>query len=104
MTVQVKPGARFRSAVCDCEVIVVKAPAGDLDLRCGGQEMLTPDATKPEGGSPGAGFDKGTLLGKRYTDAGATIEVLCTKPGPSSLSVGEELLEVKDAKPLPSSD
>jgi len=30
--------------------------------------------------------------------------VLCTKPGDGSLSVGDEPLQVKEAKPLPASD
>ena len=31
-----KPGTRLASAVCETEVVVVKAPAADVDLRCGG--------------------------------------------------------------------
>jgi hypothetical protein len=50
------------------------------------------------------GFDKGTALGKRYTDDDGTLEVLCTKAGPSSLSLGDAPLDIKEAKPLPSSD
>jgi hypothetical protein len=103
--VEIKAGTRLRSAVCDAEVIVVKAPGGEVDLRAGGAPMLPIDAERPGGdGGPAAGFDKGVLLGKRYTDDAGTLEILCTKPGPSSLSVGEEPLGVKEAKPLPSSD
>jgi hypothetical protein len=32
------------------------------------------------------------------------LEVLCTKAGDGGLSVGDQVLPVKDAKPLPSSD
>jgi hypothetical protein len=32
------------------------------------------------------------------------LEILVTKAGVGSLSIGDELLEVKAAKPLPSSD
>lgn len=105
---EIKAGTRLRSAVCDAEVIVVKAPGGDVDLRAGGQPMVAIDAERPAGGAgaagPEAGFDKGTLLGKRYTDDAGTLEILCTKAGPSSLSVGDAPLGVKEAKPLPSSD
>jgi hypothetical protein len=102
---QIKPGARFRSAACDLEVVVVKAPAGeDLDLRAGGHPMVGIDDEKPEARPPESGFDSGTLLGKRYTDAAGSLEVLCTKAGQSSLSIGDKLLELKEAKPLPSSD
>lgn len=104
MAVAIKSGARFRSAVCDVEVIVVKSPGGELDLRCGGHPMVAIDADRPSGVAAEAGFEKGTLLGKRYTDESGDLELLCTKAGPSSLSVGVTPLDVKDAKPLPSSD
>ena len=43
-------------------------------------------------------------MGKRFADEDLGLEVLCTKPGAGSLSVGGTLLQVKGAKPLPSSD
>jgi hypothetical protein len=105
----VKPGLRLRSAVCDTEVIVVRAPAAELDLRCGGQPMLpfgaaTPDsAATPDGAASIApGLDQGTLLGKRYGDA--ELEILITRPGKGSVSVGGELLPVIEPRKLPSSD
>jgi hypothetical protein len=98
-----KPGARLASGVCETEVIVVKAPAGDVDLRCGGQPMQPKDTGAP-GGTLDAAHRGGTLLGKRYADETLGIEVLCTKAGEGALSVGDTPLPVKDAKPLPSSD
>jgi hypothetical protein len=86
------------------EVIVVRAGAPEVDLRCGGQEMLPMTDTSPRSGGPAAGFDVGTQLGKRYEDGDGRIELLCTKPGASSLSVGEQLMTLKEAKPLPASD
>ena len=99
-----RPGVRLRSAVCDVEVMVVRAGAPELDLRCGGQQMRPMDDARPRARGPAAGFDAGTQLGKRYVDADGRVELLCTKPGPSSLSVGERLMTVKEAKPLPASD
>ena len=100
---QLKPGQRLASAVCDTEVVVVKAPATDVDLRCGGHAMALKGET-----APGAGLDadhqRGTLIGKRYADEELGLEVLCTKAGEGSLSVGSDELFQKDAKPLPSSD
>lgn len=101
---EVKPGTRLRSAVCATQVIAVKAPTGALDLRCGGHPVLRLDAPRPDGLAVDAGFDRGTLLSKCYTDASGELELLCTKAGPSSLSVGDTPLEIRDAKPLPSSD
>ena len=43
------------------------------------------------------GFDGGTQLGKRYADEELGLEVLCTKAGEGSISVGETILEVKGA-------
>jgi hypothetical protein len=43
-------------------------------------------------------------MGKRYTNEAGDIEVLCTKPGEGGLAVGGTALEIKGAKPLPSSD
>ena len=100
----IKPGARYRSAVCDAEVIVIKTPTADADLRCGGVDMIPIGTAPPDGATPKPGFDSGTQLGKRYTDAKGELELLCTKPGTGSLSIGEDLLEIKAAKPLPSSD
>ena len=100
---ELKPGSRLKSTACDTEVIVVKAPGGDVDLRCGGAPMADPadDAARTD---PVDGAAEGTQLGKRYVDADETVEVLCTKPGAGSLGVGDTLLALKEAKPLPASD
>jgi hypothetical protein len=104
VAVMLKPGTRLRSVTCEAEIVVVKAPAGDLDLRCGGHAMMPVGEDLPNGLAAEAGHCSGVLLGKRYADESSGIEVLCTKGGSSSLSIGEVPLELKDAKPLPSSD
>ena len=102
-------GTRLRSAVCSTEVVVIRAPAkltGSDELRCGGRAMFHIDAAqahRPTGEGPAEGYDAGTQLGKRYADESG-LELLCTKGGAGSLSLGEKLLEQKGAKPLPSSD
>jgi hypothetical protein len=103
MSVVLKPGTRLRSVTCATEVVVVKAPASEVDVRCGGAPMVAVGEDAPEA-EVTAPFDQGTLVGKRYVDAEDALEVLCTKPGTGSLSVGDTPLEVKGAKPLPSSD
>ncbi len=97
-----KPGSRFASNVCTTEVIVVRG-AGEVDLRCGGSPMLLAGSV-PDGDNPDPRAAAGTLMGKRYVDADDTLEVLCTKPGDGSLGLGDVLLELKEAKPLPASD
>ncbi len=103
MGIQLKAGTRLRSATDACEVVVVKAPSEPVDLRCGGHALLPIDAEVVTQ-SLEAGFDQGTQLGKRYSDDGLGLELLCTKAGEGSISVGEAILEVKGAKPLPASD
>jgi hypothetical protein len=62
------------------------------------------DSARTADAKPSPDHADGTLLGKRYVDADQILEVLCTKPGDGSLSVGDEPLQVKEAKPLPASD
>jgi hypothetical protein len=102
---KLKPGTRLRSQVDSTEVIVVKAPAADLGVACGGQPMIDV-AAQPEPGLAAAGDPaEGTQLGKRYTLSGdAAIELLVTKPGKYGLSVDGTPLVLKEAKPLPASD
>jgi hypothetical protein len=103
--VKLKPGMRLRSQVDGTEVIVVRAPADDLCVACGGQPMIEVAAV-PEAGLAATGDPaEGTQLGRRYTlAAGAAIEVLVTKPGKYGLSVDGSPLALKEAKPLPASD
>ena len=99
-----KPGGRYRSATGDVEVIVIKAAKGKIELRCGGHGMLAASEGVAAGLLAEPGFDGQTQIGKRYTDDTGDLEVLCTKAGQAALSVGETLLQIKDSKPLPSSD
>jgi hypothetical protein len=88
--------------VCDTQIIAVRASGDDLDIRCGGVAMSA-QADDPRVEMVG-GFDGGTAMGKRYSDADDVLEVLCTKPGQGALSIGDTLLTVREAKPLPASD
>jgi hypothetical protein len=101
---QLKPGIRLKSAVDTTEVIVVRAPGDDIDLRCGGAPMHQLGSESAAGGLLDPSHSDRTQLGKRYADEAAGLEVLCTKAGEGSLSVAETPILLKDAKPLPSSD
>jgi hypothetical protein len=95
-----KAGTKLKSAVCDTEVMVIKLGAGTI--QCGGAPM-----TEERAGDKGAvdpAFADGTKMGKRYTSEDASFELLCVKPGAGSLSVDGIACQLKDAKPLPSSD
>jgi hypothetical protein len=101
---ELKPGARMRSAADTTEVVVVKAPSQDVDLRCGGHPMVDLEADRGPDLPIESGFDEGAQIGKRYADEAVGLELLCTKAGKGSLSLGGDVLQIKGAKPLPSSD
>lgn len=100
---ELKAGTRLRSTVDTTEVVVIRPPAAEGEVGCGGAPMVPVGTPGDPTGAPAAGFDGGTQLGKRYGEEGG-IELLCTKPGPGSLSFDGVVLPVKGAKPLPSSD
>ena len=100
---ELKAGTRLQSAVGTAEVVVIRPPDQPGTLTSGGVPMVAKDdevsATDIRSGSEGT-----VLLGKRYVDPADTIEVLCTMPGEGALAFDDQVLEVKSAKPLPSSD
>ena len=65
-----KPGTRLKSAVCDAEVMVIKAGASD-DLTCGGVAL----AEAPERTEGAEDKMHGCLIGKRYVNQEESIEV-----------------------------
>ncbi|MDH3752486.1 MAG: hypothetical protein OEU32_01340 [Acidimicrobiia bacterium] len=101
---QLRPGTRLKSTVCATEVIVVKAPADEIEVTCGGAAMVDPPTAPAESGTPSSDAADGSQLGKRYVDADDSIELLCTKAGDGSLAAGGAAMVLKESKPLPASD
>ena len=99
----IKNGMRLQSQVCETQIIVVKTGPALADLRCGGHSMVPLERDHPMVGPPDPSLAQGTVMGKRYVDE-AGAEVLVTKAGAGTLSVGSEALQLKEAKPLPASD
>ena len=100
-----KAGTRAKCAVCDTEVMVVRTVPTEVQLSCGGVEMIAMDGAKTPG-EPHAAAAAGqnALVGKRYVNAADAVELLATKAGKGELAVNGEALSVKQAKALPSSD
>jgi hypothetical protein len=98
-----KSGARMHSQVCETQVIVVQPVESLDDLRCGGTSMVPLDAVIDSAATLDPQFAGGSVMGKRYVDE-AGGEVLVTKAGAGSLSVGSTPMSLKEAKPLPASD
>lgn len=101
---KLRAGSRWKSAVCDTQVMAVAAPDADLDVTCGGAPLIALDEAPPPGLTLAEDAAEGTQIGKRYVNADGSLELLCTKPGQGSLALAGEPLSVKGAKPLPSSD
>ena len=70
-----------KSAVCDTQVVVVRAPADPVELEIGGHAALPIDADAPGGAALDPAHSNGTQAGKRYADEAIGIEMLVTKPG-----------------------
>ncbi|BBZ29692.1 hypothetical protein MMAD_39870 [Mycolicibacterium madagascariense] len=99
----IKNGTRLQSQVCDTQVIVVRSADSLDDLRAGGAPMVPVGSDAAADLTLDPALADGTLMGKRYVDdAGA--EVLVTKAGQGTLSIGATPLSIKEAKPLPASD
>ncbi|GEL21222.1 hypothetical protein PSU4_01760 [Pseudonocardia sulfidoxydans NBRC 16205] len=102
---KITPGSRLRSTVSSTEVVVVRAPAVDLDLTCGGEPFLAfgPSDTSPAkpGDTEAATANE---LGKRYADPSGAIELLVTKAGSGVMAADGVELVRKEAKPLPATD
>jgi hypothetical protein len=99
----IKNGTRLQSQVCDTQVIVVRSSDSLDDLRAGGVPMVPLDTDKLSDATLDPDFSAGNVMGKRYVDE-AGAEVLVTKAGAGTLSVGTTALTLKEAKPLPASD
>jgi hypothetical protein len=99
----IKTGTRLQSQVCETQVIVITSSDSLDDLRAGGVAMIPLDEEKSMGATLDPNLAEGAVIGKRYVhDSGA--EVLVTRAGVGTLSVGTTPLEQKAAKPLPASD
>jgi hypothetical protein len=103
MALDIVVGSRWRSVVCDTQIIVVKG-AGWLDLHCGGHPFVSVSDADVARARIDPELTGGTLLGKRYADSGNTIEVLCTKAGDGTITLHGEPLLLVGARALPSSD
>jgi hypothetical protein len=100
---ELKPGSRWKSAVCTAEVVVVRPAKTSVTLECGGMQMQPMGSAANEAALDPA-HAKGVHAGKRYFDTDTGIEVLASKAGKGSLAVNGTELVLKEAKALPASD
>ena len=103
MAVKFRAGQQLVSGVDSTAVIVIKAPAAECTVTCGGVAMAT--AGQPvTHAEPDPARMGGTQIGKRYVDDADTIQLLCTKAGQGTLALDGSPLQIQAAKPLPASD
>ena len=57
---QLRVGSRWRSAVDDTQVVVVRAPQGDISLTCGGHPLIPSDSQPTPGLTISEGSTGGT--------------------------------------------
>jgi hypothetical protein len=101
---ELKPGSRWKSSVCEAQMVVVRPPQNAGVLECGGMAVLPQSDATPPTGEINADHAEGVLIGKRYFDEISGIEVLGAKAGAGSLSFDGRPMTLKEAKPLPASD
>jgi hypothetical protein len=101
---ELKPGSRWKSAVCDAEFVVVRPPKTGGELACGGTAVVPHSGEKPAGAALSPDHSGGTTVGKRYSDEESGIVVLASKGGAGSLSLDGRPLVLQEAKKLPASD
>ena len=99
-----KPGSRWASQVCDTEVVVVRSSTQPVTLECGGHPMTPVGEDRAPGLTLDPAFAGGSLIGKRFADPDSGVELLVTKAGEGTLAVDGISIPLKEAKPLPSSD
>jgi hypothetical protein len=103
-TMELKPGSRWQSAVCDTEVVVVRPPASPVAFHIGGAGALPAGAGQPTKTGPDAALADGTLLGKRYADEATGLQLLCTRPGIGTITIDGRKVTVVAPRQMPASD
>ena len=99
-----KPGSRWKSAVCDTELVIVRPAKISVELECGGRPVIPHGQAQPSGGQLSPQHALGSAAGKRYVDPESGLEVLCSKAGAGSLSIDGRSIGAMEAKKLPASD
>jgi hypothetical protein len=104
MRMDLKPGSRWKSAVCEAQMVVVRPPSTVGELQCGGAAVIPIDDGAAPTGEVSPDFAEGVAIGKRYVDEASGLEVLGAKAGKGSLAFDGKPMTLKGAKPLPASD
>ena len=100
-----KVGQRLRSQVSAAEIIVLRLPAAEVSLTCGGLPMVDIDSPAGTLPAPARSAEGEAVIGKRYVLADAdSVETLVTRSGDGLLAVDGTALVIAQPKALPASD
>ena len=92
MAVKFRAGQQIVSVIDSTVVIVIRAPAAECSLTCGGVVMAAPGEPVPAA-DPDPSLMGGTQIGKRYVDEADTIQLLCTKAGAGTLALDGKMID-----------
>src|SRR3546814_2918598 len=70
-----KPGSRWKSAVCEAQMVVVRPPSTVGELQCGGAAVIPIDDGAAPTGEVSPDFAEGVAIGKRYRSEEHTSEL-----------------------------
>jgi hypothetical protein len=101
---ELRAGQKLHSAVSEAQFVVVRAPSDPVEISCGGVPLLAQPVDNEARTGLASTPEAGALTGKRYADEQLGLELLCSRGGGGTLTVDDRALELKGAKPLPSSD
>ncbi len=101
---RLKAGLRYKSSVCEGQVVAVRAPSQDVELTCGGVPMVGVSEASLSAAALAAAEPGAAQIGKRYIDEITGLELLCSKASKGLLAVDGRAVTLKEAKQLPSSD
>ena len=82
---ELKPGSRWKSAVCDTEVVIVRPPKEAASLECGGQRWWP--HRREAAGLAISPDHREARHGQAFADETSGAEILCHKGGAGSLSI-----------------
>jgi hypothetical protein len=87
----------LHSTVSDTEVVVVRAPAAEVDLNCCGVAMGA--GSRDTSSAPESARSAEASYSEGLTDDATRTELLCTKAGSGPLSDDGRSLEIRAPKP-----
>ncbi len=101
MALHLRPWIRVFSAVDTTELVVVRASAEPIELTIGGAPAVLSPVARSWTAKVSAPANSGTVIGRRYVNLMATVELICVKAGFGVPAIAGEVLAIRQAQPSP---